>query len=118
MNIFAFIAALFFVTAAHSAAVSPPSAARFMHGFPASSNFDINAALAGGAASAATGDNAVAAAADDDSGVVGVIGENTALGAAAPGAAIGFGFGSLFNPSAGSQPAATPAAANIFNLFN
>lgn len=94
-----------------------------MYGLPNTVNgFDVNAALAGGGATGATGDNAVSAAADDDSGVVGVIGENTALGAAAPGTAIGFGFGSLFGSNmggdSGTHPAATPAATNIFNLFN
>lgn len=80
--------------------------------------FDVNAALAGGATSGASGDNAVAAAADEDSGAVGVVGEDTAIGAAAPGAAIGFGFNSLFGTSGATNPAATPSAANIFNIFN
>lgn len=80
--------------------------------------FDVNAALAGGATSGASGDNAVAAAADEDSGAVGVVGEDTAIGAAAPGAAIGFGFNGLFGTSSATNPAATPSAANIFNIFN
>lgn len=82
-----------------------------------SNAFDVNAALAGGATSGATGDNAVAAAADEDSGAVGVVGEDTAIGAAAPGAAIGFGFENFFTTGS-TDPAATPSAANIFNFFN
>lgn len=82
------------------------------------STFDVNAALAGGATSGASGDNAVAAAADEDSGAVGVVGEDTAIGAAAPGAAIGLGFENFFGTSAATDPAATPSAANIFNFFN
>lgn len=78
--------------------------------------FDVAAALMGGAATGATGDNAVAAVADEDSGAVGVVGDDTAMGAAAPGAAIGFGFNNILG--ANGNPAATPAVGNIFNLFN
>lgn len=84
----------------YNSATHPPTTTSTA-GTPKTRKSDIMFETASGLKGTASGDNAVAVGADKKTGVAGVKGEDTAVGAARPGFAFGFGAAVPESPAAG-----------------